>query len=77
MSPTVVWDHCLFEQDCEAVAIDWGMKFRADDNFATKGCFTKNGKAFFAPGTEAEMKMVNLSGTKEHLYCPSSHQSGP
>ena len=47
MSPTVVWDHCLFEQDCEAVAIDWGMKFRADDNFATKGCFTKNGKGVY------------------------------
>jgi hypothetical protein len=64
---------CLIEQDCEMAGVHLGLtEFRADETFATKGCFTKNGKAFWSAGTVAEMLTVELTGVQVPVYCPGT-----
>jgi len=63
---------CDAARDCAAAAADLGIStFRAGANFPTKGCYSKNGKAFFSPGSVAEMRTADLMGTQERIYCPA------
>lgn len=43
--------------------------FYTGADFATKGCFAKNGKAFWSPGTTEAMSTVDLTGVQERVWC--------
>jgi hypothetical protein len=60
---------CASEQACGAESADQGLVDFHVGTFPTKGCFAKNGKAYFSPGTEAEMATHHLAGTQVRVYC--------
>jgi len=61
---------CLTEEDCDEKRQEMGIEtFYSDVNYATKGCFTKNGKSFFSTGSMADMSEVNLPGIQERIWC--------
>jgi len=59
---------CLVEEACAAAASRMGMEF-SSGLFSTSGCFSKNNKAYFSPGTEDEMTNADLPGVQERIYC--------
>ena len=61
---------CLTEKDCLAASIEMGIDiFLPSASYQTKGCYTKNGKAFFSPGSKAEMSTTQLVGVQERIWC--------
>ena len=66
---------CLTEQACDAARADAGYaEFRVDanDSFPARGCFAKNERAYFSPGTTAEMSTADVGGVRTRLYCGSA-----
>ena len=45
-----------------------GMIFESG-TFPTKGCYSKNDKIFWSPGTDEEMTSMDLPGTQERVWC--------
>ncbi len=43
--------------------------FYTSDNYPAKGCFSKNDKAFFSPGTDEEMTTTDLQGIQKRIWC--------
>ena len=60
---------CLTEADCLEASQKQGIQSFWTGDFPSKGCVTKNDKAFFSPGTEGEMSEVDLPGIRERLWC--------
>lgn len=64
---------CVTEQDCKNAGADLGLTvFHVDDDYPTKGCFSKNDKAFFSQGTTEEMSTHDLPGLQQRLHCDRS-----
>jgi len=64
---------CQTARDCREAAAALGhAPFRAGPHFPTKGCYAKNGKAFFSPGDEGAMTSAELPGAQERIYCPAA-----
>lgn len=66
---------CLTKADCSAASLEMGICF-VSGTFFTKGCFSKNDKLFWSPGTRQEMTTTNLSGAQKRIRC-SVKQSPP
>merc|ERR1711966_172489 len=61
---------CQSEEECRAASSNMGfVSFASGRRYRTKGCFSKNGKAFFSPGSEEEMSDTNLPAAKERIRC--------
>jgi len=63
---------CLTEEACRRASAARDIPdalFYADEGYATKGCYAKNGKAFFSAGTAAEMAAVDLKGVLTRIGC--------
>ena len=65
---------CLTAEQCEEKfnSLNWDGYFYADDNFPTKGCFSKNnnGNLYFGSGgSVAEMSEANVPGSRERVWC--------
>ena len=72
---TEVKRDCLTKADCSAASLEKGIGFLSG-TFPTKGCFLKNNKLFWSPGTRQEMTTTNLSGAQKRIRC-SVKQSPP
>ena len=69
---------CLTEKDCLAASMEMGMDiFLSSAFYQTKGCYTKNGKAFFSPGSKAEMSTTKLVGVQERIWCKDREAATP
>lgn len=62
---------CAGEVECKARSVELGYPFYSG-MYPTKGCFSKNEKLFYSPGTEEEMSTTTLKGVLERVYCSSS-----
>jgi len=63
---------CLTKEECRRASKARNIpnsQFHTDDSYATKGCYEKNGKAFFSKGTAEEMATVDLTGILERIFC--------
>lgn len=62
---------CLTAEDCLAKAEEMEVTFIAGDfpESATKGCFSKNGRVFFSPGTEEQMSDATVASNQERIWC--------
>ena len=64
---------CLTAEDCDMKRKEIGIEiFYANVDSSTKGCFTKNGKAYFSEGTEAEMSKEKVQGVQERIWCENN-----
>merc|ERR1712085_20632 len=52
-----------------------GLESFASGSYPTKGCFRKNGKAFFSPGMPQEMSELDLPGLQERIWCGGTESS--
>lgn len=43
--------------------------FYMSGDYQTKGCYYKNDKAFFSPGTEDQMTTTDLPGIQKRIWC--------
>lgn len=60
---------CVTANECEAKAEELGIVDFYVGDFPSKGCFTKNNKAFFSEGTEEEMSSTGLDGQQKRIWC--------
>jgi len=60
---------CLTQEACEGARQKMGIESFYIDEYPTKGCFAKNGKAFFSVGTDDEMSVDELSGVQKRIWC--------
>ena len=76
---------CLTLEDCQAQSFEDGINYKyfyANDckglsncgtldlsSVETKGCYSKNGKAFFSLGLMDEMSTESLPGIQERIWC--------
>eukprot|EP00571_Detonula_confervacea_P012081 CAMPEP_0172312478 /NCGR_PEP_ID=MMETSP1058-20130122/17627_1 /TAXON_ID=83371 /ORGANISM="Detonula confervacea, Strain CCMP 353" /LENGTH=596 /DNA_ID=CAMNT_0013025949 /DNA_START=103 /DNA_END=1893 /DNA_ORIENTATION=- len=67
---------CLTREDCEKMSQGMGVKSFNHGEYDTKGCFSKNGKAFFSLGTEEEMSKRDLPGVQERIWWDANYKSG-
>mmetsp|Transcript_31209 Transcript_31209/g.66023 ORF Transcript_31209/g.66023 Transcript_31209/m.66023 type:complete len:1031 (-) Transcript_31209:267-3359(-) len=65
---------CLTRGECLTTARELGLTTFHSGDFPSKGCFRKNGKAFFSPGTLAEMSAEVLNGNRERIWCTTRRQ---
>lgn len=62
---------CMTSADCDAAAIKLGFnEGHSSEEFPSKGCYSKNGRAFWSDGTEEEKAVVQLPGVRERIFCP-------
>jgi len=73
---------CLTLEDCRSAALSMGVEpqYFYNNNFDTKGCFTKTNptgikKAFWSQGTIEQMSTTELIGIQERIMC--SNKSTP
>jgi len=67
---------CLTEEDCDKKRQEIGIiNYYSSPDYRTKGCFMKNGKAYFSLGSMAEMSEGELPGLRERLWCGDSESS--
>ena len=68
--PDVKYAACMTEDECATAALSMGIDdYRPGDDWPTKGCFSKNGIAFFSIGSTEEMSTSSLPGIRERLWC--------
>jgi hypothetical protein len=60
---------CITADECEIKREQLGIADYYVGDFPTKGCFTKNDKAFFSEGTEEEMSTTDLAGEQSRIWC--------
>lgn len=63
---------CLTEEQCDEAAQKLNIPVGySNDDFPTKGCFTKNNVVYWSTGsTVGSMAEVELPGVQERIYCP-------
>ena len=63
---------CMTEEQCDEAAQKLNIPIGySNDDFPTKGCFTKNNVAYWSTGsTVSSMAEVDLPGVQERIYCP-------
>jgi len=69
---------CMTEEQCDESAQKLNIPIGySNDDFPTKGCFTKNNVAYWSTGnTLGSMAEVELPGVQERIYCPVDMSSG-
>ena len=69
---------CMTEEQCDDAAQKLNIPIGySNDNFPTKGCFTKNNVVYWSMGnTVSSMAEVELPGVQERIYCPVDMSSG-
>jgi len=62
---------CLTEEECNARRKELGFKtFYVDASYPSKGCFSKNDRAFFGEGgTVEQMSDPDLAGVQQRIWC--------
>jgi hypothetical protein len=62
---------CLTAETCNSKRMSMGITggFYTSDEYQTKGCYYKNDKVFFSPGTEEEMSTSDLPGLRVRIWC--------
>ena len=60
---------CISQDDCQAQSFEMGFEFFFTGEYPTKGCYSKGTNAFFSLGSEDEMSIPNLSGSKQRIWC--------
>jgi len=60
---------CYKQEECQARSYEMGYEFFYNGDFPTKGCYSKGTNAFFSLGSENEMSIPNLSGSKQRIWC--------
>ena len=70
---------CMTEEQCDEAAQKLNIPIGySNDDFPTKGCFTKNNVAYWSTGsssTVSSMAEVDLPGVQERIYCPVDTRS--
>jgi len=66
---------CLTREACDKQRQGMGLESFASGSYPTKGCFRKNGKAFFSPGMPQEMSELDLPGLQERIWCGGTESS--
>ncbi|KAL9178366.1 hypothetical protein ACHAXT_000013 [Thalassiosira profunda] len=66
---------CTTRAACAARSREMGLPFRVVKGTESKGCFTKNGNAFWALGFEDEMSKPELPGVQARLWCAYSGEA--
>jgi hypothetical protein len=62
---------CLTADECNSKRKEMGITggFYMSGDYQTKGCYYKNDKAFFSPGTEDQMTTTDLPGIQQRIWC--------
>jgi len=60
---------CKSADDCKDAGADQGFTMFYAGSFPAQGCFGKNGKAFWSPGTPEEEAEHDMVGTRVRIYC--------
>ena len=60
---------CIKLEECQARSQEMGFEFFYTGVYPTKGCYSKGTNAFFSIGSEEEMSIINLSGSKQRIWC--------
>lgn len=64
---------CLTQAQCNTKRKEMGLTQFHTGTWTTKGCYSKNGKAFFSTGgSTAQMSTTNLPGVLQRIWCTSS-----
>ena len=63
---------CMTKDDCDEARKALNLEPFNVGDFPTKGCFKKNGQAFFSSGSTEAMSTDDLPGIQERVYCSSS-----
>ena len=72
--PDAEYTACVTEDECATAVLAMGIDDYRPGDWPTKGCFTKNGIAYFSIGSIEEMSTSSLPGIRERL-CVNSQQS--
>ncbi|KAL7544210.1 hypothetical protein ACHAWF_007590 [Thalassiosira exigua] len=63
-------DTCITSKACKVRSQEMGMVEFRQGNFQTKGCFAKNGRAYFGlGGTRESMTIDALPGIRKRIWC--------
>lgn len=70
---------CMTREECDVRRQELGFSsFYVDASYPSKGCFSKNDKAFFGlGGTDEEMGKADLPGLQERIWCERSVEAIP
>ena len=60
---------CISLEECQAQSVEMGFEYFYTGDYPTKGCYSKGTNAFFSIGSEDEMTIPNLSGSKQRIWC--------
>ena len=60
---------CMTKDECEEASKALNLEPFNVGDFPTKGCFQKNGQAFFSSGSTEAMSTDDLPGIQERVYC--------
>lgn len=61
---------CLTREDCDQKRAEMGMSYFGEGDFPSKGCFSKNGKAYWGEGgSTGDMSTPDLPGVQERIWC--------
>ena len=63
---------CITLDDCQIQSQEMGFEFFYTGVYPTKGCYSKGTNAFFSLGSEDEMSIPYLSGSKQRIWCTPS-----
>jgi hypothetical protein len=67
---------CITEDECDKRQAQMEFTNYRVGEFPTKGCFSKNGVAYWSNGTEEEMTTSALPGEQKRIWCGSKAAEG-
>mmetsp|Transcript_22333 Transcript_22333/g.39359 ORF Transcript_22333/g.39359 Transcript_22333/m.39359 type:complete len:984 (-) Transcript_22333:201-3152(-) len=69
---------CITQSKCDEERLEMGIAKFSAGNYPFKGCFTKNGHAYWGSGGSVEeMSRSDLSGIKERIWCDNGKVDSP
>ena len=67
--PDAEYTACMTEDECATAVLVMGIDDYRPGDWPTKGCFSKNGSAYFSIGSIEGMSTSSLPGIRERLWC--------
>jgi hypothetical protein len=68
-NPDLSYTACMTEEECGTASLEQGFDDFRPGIWPSKGCFSKNGIAFFSIGFTEAMSTPTLPGTQERIWC--------
>jgi len=69
---------CITQSKCDEERLEMGIATFSAGNYPSKGCFKKNGNAYWGTGgSVGEMSISDLAGVQERIWCDKGKVDNP